>query len=120
MNTARRYWYISISITLIFSVLLLSLWISMNNYELNDPQLVNEGEAIEEINKYLNSSSYSATLKAAEQVHTIRVGVYLQSLQFFDSNDVNVSGYIWQKYTCDPLTEPLSRAIYLPIATVRV
>jgi len=31
----------------------------------------------------------------------IKTGIFVQSLQFSSASDVNISGYIWQKYDCD-------------------
>jgi hypothetical protein len=45
----------------------------------------------------------------------IPTGLFLQSLEFTDANDVFVTGYVWQKYT-DGIHEDLSRGVIFPEA----
>ena len=43
----------------------------------------------------------------------IPTGVFIQSLHFVTASDVNVTGYIWQKYS-DAVPEDVSRGFTLP------
>jgi hypothetical protein len=46
---------------------------------------------------------------------TVPTGVFIQALRFTDANDVDVSGYVWQRYA-DSLPVDLQRGIVLPEA----
>jgi len=70
----------------------------MNKYEVDPPQLVNEQATNEYLKKHwedplaLASPDAKATIK-------IKTGIFIQSLQFFNSSEVHLTGYIWQRYT---------------------
>ena len=78
-------------------IILIQLWIGMNEYESADTQLVNREAADNYLHKNWESEldrsdpNYTETIK-------IKTGLFIQSLQFFNSSEVNLTGYIWQKY----------------------
>ena len=89
----KNLWLLSAALSTILLIVLISLWVQINNYEVEPTQLVNE----QATNEYLNNNwdRYQA-----EGVSTfkIKTGIFIQSLQFFNSTEVNLSGYIWQRY----------------------
>ena len=75
---------------MVFIVILVMLWVKMNQYKVEPTQLVSEQAALAEIQKWDNTQTSPAT--------KIKTGIFIQSLQFFNSMEVNISGYIWQRY----------------------
>jgi len=92
------WWAISAAVSAVLVFVLVSLWIQMNKYEVDPPQLVNEQATNEFLKKHwedplaLASPDAKATIK-------IKTGIFIQSLQFFNSSEVHLTGYIWQRYT---------------------
>lgn len=87
-----KLWSISAVLSTLLIIALISLWIHMNEYEVQPTQLVNEQATDEYLDQNWNASPGPPTIK-------IKTGIFIQSLQFFNSVDVNISGYIWQRYT---------------------
>jgi hypothetical protein len=78
-------------------IVLLNLWAQMNQYAVEPTQLVNE----EAVNDYLLKNWESRVDIATGNIEPalkIKTGIFIQSLKFFDSTEVNLSGYIWQRY----------------------
>lgn len=92
------WWAISAAVSAVLVFVLVSLWIQMNKYEVDPPQLVNEQATNEFLKEHwedplaLASPDAKATIK-------IKTGIFIQSLQFFNSSEVHLTGYIWQRYT---------------------
>lgn len=97
-NTA---WILSMFLSLALISILILLWIKMNRHEEvyqdnfkpgQSRQLVNNSVVKEYLNKALEQpSSYENVIK-------IKTGIFIQSLSFSNSNEVNITGYIWQHY----------------------
>lgn len=83
-------WKLSTAVSLLLIAILVALWVQMNNYKVEPTQLVNEQQAMAVIQKWQDT----------HQMPTINVktGLFIQSLKFFNSTEVNLSGYIWQRY----------------------
>ena len=64
------------------------------------------------LNKFLQSGKSPDTKESPLYIPT---GVFVQSLEFQDANDVFVKGYIWQKYDIN-IPESVSRGFILPEA----
>lgn len=84
------------SAVLIF--ILMQLWSLMNRYEIDPTQLV-DAEAVD---RYLET--YSERIDHAGSADDgllikIPTGIFIQSLKFFNSTEVNLTGYLWQRYT---------------------
>lgn len=89
MNT-KRWWWISSGTSIFFIVLIGLMWFRIDHsYQPNLEQLAQEGEII----PYLKKRGVS--LKKSDSIPT---GVFLQSLKFNNATEVNITGYIWQKY----------------------
>jgi len=92
------WWLLSAAVSAVLVFVLVSMWVKMNQYEVNPPQLVNE----QATNAYLKAhweDSLSRTTPDAEPTIKLKTGIFIQSLQFFNSSEVNLTGYIWQRYT---------------------
>ncbi len=90
------WWWLSAALSTVLIFVLISFWVHMNKYEVEPTQLVNE----QATNDYLKNN-WEDRLNGdtnAEQTIKIKTGIFIQSLQFFNSSEVNLSGYIWQRY----------------------
>jgi len=86
-----RLWYISSAVSLVLILVLISVWMLMNKHEIPKSPLIDE----KAINDYITKNWDS---KHATPATKIKTGIFIQSLKFFDSTEVNLSGYIWQHY----------------------
>jgi len=91
------WWCLSTVVSAIMIAVLINLWMAMNQYNIEPTQLINE----QATNDYLEAS-WETKLKAStsqtEPTIKIKTGIYIQSLQFFNSTEVNLTGYLWQRY----------------------
>ncbi|AOW20718.1 hypothetical protein LPB138_08525 [Urechidicola croceus] len=68
------------------------MWFKMHRHKTNDKNQLTD---ITSVNKYLKDSVEQSVLNGALKIKT---GIYLQSLNFSNANDVQLTGYIWQHY----------------------
>jgi hypothetical protein len=93
----HRLWTMSAGASVALLAILVTLWGQMNDFERATSQLT----SLEEANEFLETSWESRLDIAVDSFQpTIKVptGVFIQSIAFFDSSEVNISGYIWQKF----------------------
>jgi hypothetical protein len=83
-----RLWSISVAL----STLLINMWINMSRVDLQPTQLVNEQDVDDYLYQHWKDNPESPTIK-------IKTGIFMPSLNFFNSYEVNISAYIWQRYT---------------------
>lgn len=89
MMNKRKWWNISNSVSLLFLVLIGLIWVYTDKkYDPDKNQLAKQEDVERELNKYLPN-----TFK--ERIPT---GVFIQSLKFNNSSEVNLTGYVWQIY----------------------
>ncbi len=91
------WWSLSALVSAILVSILISLWVEMNEYEVDPPQLVNE-QAVDEYLQQHWETRLKNRHSNAEPTIKIKTGLFIQSLQFFNSSEVNLTGYIWQRY----------------------
>jgi len=78
------------------------MWYSVDNeYNPNTSQLVSTNAAESDLIRKLKSSKDFAN----REFTYIPTGIYIQSLDFKNSSDVNITGYVWQKYKSDQIIE---------------
>ncbi|VAW89817.1 Methyl-accepting chemotaxis protein [hydrothermal vent metagenome] len=93
-----HWWFLSAAVSTLLIFVLVSLWVKMNEYDVEPPQLVNEAAT----NEYLKDNweaPLSLASPDAKPTIKIKTGIFIQSLQFFNSSEVHLTGYIWQRYT---------------------
>ncbi|GJL74125.1 hypothetical protein [Nitrosomonas sp.] len=101
LNIARmkekNWWLISIFISAVLMIILTGLWFQMNKYFVESTKLINE----ETTNRYLQKN-WENKLKefgyTDQPTIKVKTGIFIQSLKFFNSSEVDLSGYIWQRY----------------------
>ncbi len=89
------WWWLSTAVSIVLIVVLLYLWVQMNHYVIRPTQLVNEQAASDYL---VGNWENLAGAGKSEPTIKIKTGIFVQSLQFLNSTEVNFSGYIWQRY----------------------
>ncbi len=89
-----RWWLISVIVTLLFAFVLVQLWSKMNEYTIEPTQLINEQAA----DNFLKEN-WEKQNEHTGPIIKLKTGIFIQSLEFFNSTEVNLTGYIWQHYT---------------------
>ena len=101
--TEKNWWLISFTVAFIFAALVAYRWyLEDSSYQPNECQLADELRAQEVLLKYMEEAGYPPDA----YLEPVPTGVFIQSLEFEDANDVNLSGYIWQRYDRMNYTEP--------------
>lgn len=90
----RIWWLTSSAISLLLMAFLIYLWAQMNAHTIQTTQLTNQ-EAVEQV---LAENWQSHPQPNNEKPLTLKTGLFIQSLSFSSSSDVNISGYLWQHY----------------------
>jgi hypothetical protein len=91
------WWQLSAALSAVLLIVLINLWTQMNTYEVEPTQLINE----QAVNDYLKANwedRLDVSTSSAGPLIKVKTGIFIQSLQFFNSSDVNLTGYIWQRY----------------------
>lgn len=91
------WWGLSALVSVVFIAILLNLWIQLNEHVIDHPQLVDEYST----EAYLQENWEDPVVAKAghiEPTRKIKTGIFIQSLKFFNSSEVNLTGYIWQRY----------------------
>lgn len=85
----KKIWIImSLVLTLVFMSLIFVSWITEhNNYNPNKNELIDNDEVFE----YLNETGIDT-----ETMSSSIIGFYINSIQLASSNDVELTGYLWQ------------------------
>lgn len=91
------WWWLSAAVSTVLIAVLILLWIQMNQYDVEPTQLVDEAATIEYLNKNWENLQHGDTTPT-EPTIKIKTGIFIQSLQFSNSTEVNLTGYIWQRY----------------------
>ena len=90
----KTWWFWSTGISLALFIVLVFLWAKMNQYEVAPTQLVDQAATHEYLNEHWEQVRPEG---GAPTIH-IKTGIFIQSLKFFNSSEVNLTGYVWQKY----------------------
>lgn len=95
-SKVKLWWVYSMLVSLGMISILLFLLANMNHYKLPVSQLINDASADAYL-KY-NWLEQPQAKASSEPMLKLKTGIYIQSLKFFNSTEVNLSGYIWQRY----------------------
>lgn len=113
-GTVKRLWALSSTASLLFIVEIGFLWslaLKTRTYTSTRNLLLNE-TGVDQL--LVPQVELSAKLNQKPPL-LVPTGVYIQSLDFTSSNDVFVTGYIWQEYE-DGIHDELERGFILPDA----
>lgn len=94
--TVKIWWGISLLVSLVLALVLIRQWKEMNAYKVSTHQLVDE----QAVRDYLQTHwlQTPAARNAKEPMVELKTGIFIQSIKFFNSTEVNLTGYIWQHY----------------------
>lgn len=84
-------------VSLVLMVVLAGLWTRMNVHHVELEPLPD----VQTVDAYLKQtweSKLNAYGYADQPTVKVKTGVFVQSLKFFNSSDVEISGYVWQRY----------------------
>ena len=99
----KKWWWISFTVAFFFAGLVAIRWyIEDHGYEPNECQVIDEDMTQRVWSHYLKEAGYPED----EKLQKVSSGVFIQSLEFEDANDVNIAGYIWQRYDRMEFGEP--------------
>lgn len=93
-----NYWRLSLISSLILTIILICLWSEMHKYKIPEFQLENETMVNEYLEKNWLKTPDAMWVNQQTPIVKIKTGILVQSLEFFNSSDVEVTGYIWQHY----------------------
>lgn len=93
----RYWWWVSIFVSALLVVFLVYLWSVMNRYQIESTQLTNTKAVDDYLEQNWNSIDQGGSTTGVP-LTKIPTGIFIQSLKFFDSTEVNLTGYIWQRY----------------------
>lgn len=93
----NQWWFISALVSIVLMIILAGLWVHMNTYFVEPIKLVDKKttDAYLEKNWESKLEDYGYTDRPTQKVKT---GIFIQSLKFFNSSEVDITGYIWQRY----------------------
>lgn len=108
-NTVNRtLWVISLLLTLAATFIIGIIWsTSGRDYGMHSHVVRNAAE----LQSHLAARD-SIELSGKEKPFLIPTGLFIQSLAFISSSDVNITGYIWQKYPQDFPKEFQKRVVF--------
>jgi len=108
--TTRRVWLTSLGLTLVCLLAMSVCWTAILN---DDGRRLTAGQALgdrHEADAYL-----AREMPAGRAPVVIPTGVYVESIEFTNSNNVAVSGYVWQRYPKD-MAKDITRGVVFPEA----
>ena len=92
---SERIWiWLSLIVSVALTVVLVLLWSEMDQYEPERVELVNDTA----VDRYLAGHWEAELPSQTEPTIRIKTGIFIESLEFFNSSEVNVTGYVWQHY----------------------
>jgi len=101
--TAKLWWWVSFFVSLLFAGLIGLQWYTEDaSYEPNRCQLADELSAHKDFSKKRAQAGYPSEANLS----TVHTGVFIQSLEFEDANDVSLTGYVWQRYDPKEFDDP--------------
>ncbi|MGK7888324.1 MAG: hypothetical protein AB4042_03255 [Leptolyngbyaceae cyanobacterium] len=89
MMNVQKWWAISNTISAFFLVFIGAIWFSTTKIYRHDINQLTNQEAVNE---------YFAREFPNESREILRTGIFIQSLKFNNSSEVNFTGYIWQEF----------------------
>ncbi len=91
------WWWLSSVVSTCLVIVLISMWVKMNNYDV-EPTPLENAQAADAYLKANWEDRLSSSTTAMGPTTKVKTGIFIQSLQFSSASEVNLSGYIWQRY----------------------
>ncbi len=94
MTIRKKWWYLSVLLTIVLIVTLVTLWFYKNQYHFNPTELVDRSET----QRYLTENWEPINGWLKEPTVRVPVGLYIKSIDFKTANDVRLTGLVWQRF----------------------
>ena len=91
------WWLGSVAVSIVLIGILIYQWAEMNEYYVKPTHLENEQEADAYIKTNWEGRKDNKQIPD-HPLFKIKTGIFIQSLQFSNSTEVSLTGYIWQRY----------------------
>jgi len=92
----RTKWVISNVLTFLLGIVLVYLWLQLDDYHPQTGQQLVNNQAV---NDYVDTKWNKLLPDGTAPTIKIPTGIFIQSLRFVNSSDVHLTGYIWHRYT---------------------
>lgn len=113
--SVQKLWFYSAKISSIFLIGTIALWFC----EQKSPFEILEGSCamsnLALVHSFEEDYIIKSMRKGIDLPIYIPTGLFIQSIKFHDSNDVALTGYVWQKYNLD-ISEEINAGIVFPEA----
>lgn len=109
------YSWLSTVVSILLSLGIAYIWDTANRYPDQAKEEKHRIVGETTMNNYLDDYFESSRDTYHEEPLTVRTGVFLKSIEFLSGTNVQVTGYIWQKYI-DGVHDSLDRGFILPEA----
>jgi hypothetical protein len=93
----KGWWGLSAIVSAVLVVILLNLWMQLNEHIIEPTQLV-DAQSVDAFLQENWEDKVVAKSGRIEPTLKVETGIFIQSLKFFNSAEVNLTGYIWQRY----------------------
>ncbi len=99
MAVSERHWWLASGlVSLGLAGVLIIQWAQMNRYDVQRHQQLVDAQATERFIDEHWDRKRRLESPDAKPARRVRTGIFIQSLKFFNSAEVNLSGYLWQQY----------------------
>lgn len=88
------YWFLSIMISVLLIYAIGYKWFQVQRIHGKDTNVVRSQAELEKLLEARDTIEF----KSKQQPYRIPTGFFIQSLAFITPSDINITGYIWQKY----------------------
>lgn len=96
--TVRGKWRISGLLSLLLVGVLTLQWAQLNRYQATGESQLTDRQSAERYIEVHWDRDRAPQSPGSAPARRIRTGIFIQSLKFFNSSEVNLTGYIWQHY----------------------
>lgn len=97
MTSFRRYAMGSAAVSLVFIIMIAFKWSQVQRIERRNSIEIRDQETLDQVLAARDTIEFNSGTKAYE----IPTGFFIQSISFVSASDVNITGYLWQKYPED-------------------
>ncbi len=115
MNSANQtlitpWWWLVAIFSLSCLLIIGGIWYQVDTgYQPNKHQLLSESA----VKAHIQTEFSQSSLVAEQGLQYIPTGIYLQSFKFSSSNDVRITGYVWQRYLTARLGSAEAKANFI-------
>lgn len=93
----KRYWFLSFILSALAAALIGYKWIQVHRLHGQDTDVVRNKAQLEKV----LSSRDTVEFQGNRTLYRIPTGYFIKSIAFVTPSDVNITGYLWQKYPAD-------------------